>query len=67
MMSGLSNGIFREEEELPYTLEVPVNKIRAVKILHPLRAVDQLQGPSVFVSCREKSPVQIACVENHCV
>jgi len=52
---------------LSYSLEVPMNEIYAVKILHPLRTVDKLQGSSVPVRRHENSLAPIAYVENHCV
>lgn len=39
MVSRRSNRIFWG---LPYTLEVPVNYVHAVKVSHPPRAVDKL-------------------------
>ena len=45
----------------PYTLEVPVNNIRAVKIPHPLRAVDKLQDLSVPVR-RHEEPSRTNCI-----
>ena len=53
MISGSRNGIFGG---LSYTLEVPVNKVRAVKIPHPLRAVDKLQDLSVPIRRHEETP-----------
>jgi len=32
----------------PYALEIPVNKIHAVKVSHPFRTVDELQDLSVL-------------------
>jgi len=37
--------------DLPYALEVPVNEIHAVKVVHPFRTVDELRDLSVL-ACR---------------
>ena len=38
---------------LPYALEVPVNEIHTVKVSHPLRTVNKLQGLSAL-GCHHK-------------
>ena len=44
-----------------------MNKIHAVKVSHPLRAVDELQDLSVLYAIlkNSESPVPIPYVENH--
>ena len=44
-MSELSSGIFRGS---PYAFEVPMNEICSVKVFHPFRTVDKLQGSSAL-------------------
>jgi hypothetical protein len=50
----------------PYTLEIPMSKIQAMEILHPLRAVDELQVLSVIMHSHEERTVPIVYGENYC-